>query len=310
MRFLGPSVNFLSACVVLLLSARAANAGYTFSSFDLPGARQTTASGINNQGQIVGQAVIGLDVGFLYSGGTFTIINGASAGGINDAGQIVGFTSDVPGPATGYLYDNGTYTPIAVPGASSTYAYGINNSGQIVGHNTVGSDTLGFVRTSGIFETISFPGLESPSAINDAGQIVGDASSQTGNAGFLYANGAITPIAVPNFDNTFALGINDAGVVVGTYRNFGNGGANTGFILNDGVFTTLEVPGAFATVATGINDLGQVVGWYQNDDLSIHSFLATPVATPEAPTLAFFVLGLVAVGLRGVRVARHAQRCR
>jgi hypothetical protein len=47
-------------------------------------------------------------------------------------GRIVDFCSDVP-PAQGFLFDNGVYTTIDAPGASTTIPFGINNRGQIVG---------------------------------------------------------------------------------------------------------------------------------------------------------------------------------
>ena len=80
-------------------------------------------------------------VGFLPSG-TY----GAEAFGINDAGQIVGAYVDANHLMHGYIYSNGTYTILDDPSAGTngpypqsggstggTQAFGINNSGQIVG---------------------------------------------------------------------------------------------------------------------------------------------------------------------------------
>jgi probable HAF family extracellular repeat protein len=54
-----------------------ADAVYSFTTIDVPGATDTSAWGINDSGQIVGYhiGVDGLDHGFLYSGGAFTTIN-------------------------------------------------------------------------------------------------------------------------------------------------------------------------------------------------------------------------------------------
>jgi hypothetical protein len=93
---------------------------------------------VNNAGQIVGTFrnstpdIEGSLHGFLDVGGTFTQIavpGATSASGINDAGQIVGTAN-----GHGYLLDSdGTFIQIDVPGAIATNASGINDAGQIVG---------------------------------------------------------------------------------------------------------------------------------------------------------------------------------
>jgi probable HAF family extracellular repeat protein len=69
-----------------------------------------------------------------------------------------------------------TFTNIDVPGAASTYAYGINNSGQVVGNYLVHNiDDHGFLYSAGNFTTIDFAGayITQPYGINDRGEIVG-----------------------------------------------------------------------------------------------------------------------------------------
>ena len=68
---------------------------------------------------------------------TFKTINfpGASAtapAGINARGQIVGFY-DHSGGVSGFLLDDGDFTPIDVPDSVDTRAIGINGHGDIVG---------------------------------------------------------------------------------------------------------------------------------------------------------------------------------
>jgi hypothetical protein len=57
---------------------------------------------------------------------SFTTLDGAEAYGITDSGQTIEWSPVVGG---GVLNADGSFTPINVPGASSTVAYGINNSG-------------------------------------------------------------------------------------------------------------------------------------------------------------------------------------
>jgi hypothetical protein len=58
---------------------------------------------------------------------------------------------------------------------------------------------------------------------------------------------------VPGASFTYAIDVNNSGVVVGRYAD-ANG--THGFVLNQGVFTSIDFPGAVLTVAHGINDLG------------------------------------------------------
>ncbi len=81
--------------------------------------------------------------------------------------------------------------------------------------------------------------------------------------GFLEFGGSFTTIDVPGASDTEALGINNAGQVVGS-GYYGDAGDH-GFLESAGSFTTIDVPGASDTEAYGINDAGQVVGYYYED---------------------------------------------
>src|SRR5438552_1119976 len=63
----------------------------------------------------------------------------AIALGINASGQIVGSYYDAAYIHHGFLYDQGGYTPLDVPGSNYTHASGINASGQIVGYYFAGA---------------------------------------------------------------------------------------------------------------------------------------------------------------------------
>jgi uncharacterized membrane protein len=133
---------------------------FTFTTIDVPGV-PTSATGINDTGQIVG-TFFGGTHGYLLSGGTFTTIDvpGASftsARGINGPGQIVGAFQDATG-FHGYLLSGGTFTTIDVPGASSTEANGINDTGQIIGTYSDAAGTHGYLLSGGTFTTIDVPG--------------------------------------------------------------------------------------------------------------------------------------------------------
>src|SRR5205085_2168968 len=78
-------------------------------------------------------------------------------------------------------------------------------------------------------------------------------------------------IDVPGAISTQALGINDAGLIVG---NFSDGTTVHGFLDAAGSFTTIDVPGASSTIANGINDAGQIVGFFV-DNSGEHGFVDT-----------------------------------
>jgi uncharacterized membrane protein len=121
-----------------------------------PGSIDSTVSGINSAGDMVGGALNGTetaDIGWLLKGGVFTVINYPGLVfteplAVNDSDEIVGYycaqsfdDCQDAGPYLGFLYKNGTYTTIAVPGMPVTYLYGINNKGEISGEY---EDTNGY----------------------------------------------------------------------------------------------------------------------------------------------------------------------
>ncbi len=71
------------------------------------------------------------------------------ATGINDNGVVVGYYDQAPvtgannipvTPVVGFTYSNGVYTSYSIPGVTETELFAINNSGQVVGYE---SDTMG-----------------------------------------------------------------------------------------------------------------------------------------------------------------------
>ena len=127
-----------------------------------------------------------------------------TATGINDQNEIVGFT----GAGHAFYDIAGTFTDFTWPGATSTWAEGVNASGQIVGYarnisiGMAGGNIVGYLYDQGNFTTISDPLASTAQGlgtfaqdINDAGQIVGyyDATAG-GRHGFIYNNGTYTTL--------------------------------------------------------------------------------------------------------------------
>jgi probable HAF family extracellular repeat protein len=200
--------------------------------------------------------------------------------GVNNAGDAVGEYIGSDYTQHGFLFSGGEFTTIDVPDAPYwTIAYGINDSGEIVGAysaqpvcNCVDDVSVyGFVYSGGQFSTIDIGLFETrPVAINNNGAIVGYYHDRGGDVedaerGFLLADGNLTLIDAPGGGplsqvGTIASGVNDTGTVVGSFYD---GTGNHGFRWVDGSLTTVDHPDApGATWADGINGDGKVVGYY------------------------------------------------
>ena len=211
--------------------------------------------------------------------------------GINNLGQIVG-SGGFPSQATLFLYTNGIFTSIQVPGYTYAAAYGVNNAGQVVGS---AGNNIGFVDTDGQFTFISYPGASETAlfGINDAGEIIG--GSDRGS--FLYRSGQFIPLSF------HAMGINNAGTIVG--------GDN--ILKPNGILTSIDLLGAQVQNlnAFSINDAGQIVGVFCCDTTGArHGFLATPV--PEPADILLLASGIAAISLvsRGLKRVKHTQTSR
>ena len=261
----------------------------------------TAATGINNNGQIVGSyGYVPFGQGFLYSAGAYVTLDyntanppafGTNITGINDAGEIVGF--DYYGGWRAFVYTAGVYTPLDGPLGPTSYteALGINNAGQILGY-TAGPSPLTWVYSGGTYSIITGPSgavWDLGTGINNFGQIVGyytDSSNHT--YGFFYNGSSYTTLNDPLATNgTFATGINDRGQIVGYYLD--SSFQDHGFLYSGGTYSTLNDPvgasGPYTgTFAYGINNAGQIVGTYTDTSGVQHGFLANPVQVSIAQT--------------------------
>jgi hypothetical protein len=169
------------------------------------------------------------------------------------------------------------YADFSFPGARTTLAEGINNSGDIFG--AVEEPDSSFLYQGGNYSL--FPGIvsisnngmilfNSPSGpaiffnemvtpVNAPGAVI--AINNKGSvlvSGGLQSGSTFSPVNFPGSVSTTLRGINDLDEVVGSYVLNGT----HGFLYSAGVYTTIDFPGAVRSDAYAINNNGEIVGNY------------------------------------------------
>jgi len=268
-----------------------------FTSIDFPGATLTTARGINNHGDIVGayritpprHALLIRQGQFIPLAPTSILgTNASEAFSINDRGDVVGDLVGDDGFTHGFLLSGGVVTTLDFPGATDTFAFGINESGRVVGYwdlldaNGNLLENHGFIWNKGVFTEVNFSGSVDSIlvGINARGDLVGEWDSGVSSP---IGHGFVCPkqrqcfsfdVPVPGATVTQPDDINARGQIAGGYVD--GVGVLHGFLVVGANFTSLDFPGATATIAWGINSAGQIVGRYAAADGSNHGFLAQP----------------------------------
>ena len=184
-----------------------------------------------------------------------------------------------PARSTGSSDISFTFGMIDFPGQMYSAAYGVNDSGKIVG--TYGAELVGggegyssFLLEGTKFTKIAYPGAvwTGTNSINDSGAIVGDYGvTLTDEQGFELAGGTYTTINYPGAQSTSLACINQSGDIAGVWED--SNGVYHGFLLSQGVFTSFDPPGATLTGPFGINKTDEIVGYYGTADGDSHGFL-------------------------------------
>ena len=281
----------------------AGGAGSVMDLGSLSGVSISEATGVNDSGQIAGSSDLSLSAyqyhPFLYSNGHMTDLgtlpgyDGGKALGINKAGQVVGdsFTLSsfgTPNLYHAFLYSNGTMTDMGIPTQSEATA--INDKGQVTGTFADASNfSHVFIYDHGTLTDLGPLTGVAAKAINNNGQIVGIWN----NDAFLYTNGSFKDLGGlpgPGPTQTYALGINDAGTIVGyTYASSGDPLGFRAFVSYDDQrlidLNSLISPASGWTIrrAFAISQNGQIVaaGGLNRDD-NDEALLLTPVPDGDA----------------------------
>jgi hypothetical protein len=292
--------SMLAMAVLAISGSAVASAQYKFTKIDIPKSIGTSALGISNKNEVVGQYVpfqSNQNLGFWrtndvpaiwhyplsdpkgdgYYTGANSIDSGRIVVGAYETASSVNGISDV-----GMFLNGGTYFDFTVNGCRSTVVNGINDRGETAGSCFLptSDDVIGWfsTRLTGVV-TFRCPGSSETYAyaINNARSIVGLCVTSSGEHGYLRdAQGNFVAIDFPNAYATFANGISDTGVISGTFQD--SSMTHHGFIFSSGIFVQVDVPGASSTYVNQINKHGHFVGSYDDPKTGHgYGFLAKPI---------------------------------
>lgn len=285
-------LSLIAMCVGLFVhqaKAGAASSTYPYTVTVIPGlppAYETEfqPQAINDNGEITGADNIPnvSDAhAFLWSNNTYTdlgsLINskGSLADyswpyAINSSGEVVGISAVGLNKTThartfhAVIFHVGSKpTDLGVLNGTQSFAYGVNDSGQVVGNILLADHTTrAFLYQNKKLTNLGAPipnGTSSAAAINKYGLIVGGADFTGGYHAFTYSGGRWTDLGAFGLtgSTTFANAVNSAGWIVGWFKN-ANGGHGY-FLYKNGQMTDLRFPAVSEFGGLGINDLGHII---------------------------------------------------
>lgn len=310
-----PSQNLLKSAAAVVPDMTTSTTGFTMTDLG-----EGCAYGINSKGKIVGVVWTQLE-GYPHAYFWLMPNEGKDLGSIgypefscaidiNELGQVVGFGKDpVTMQSRGFLWsDKGGMVDLGTSGEPDqskppkemySYAFGINNKGEIVGE----VDNYAFLRTnkSGMVLLNTLEPLwkwwNTAWDINDYGLIVGSSGDindseeiRVYRAKLWTDVGEVVDLGtILERQYSVALGINDKGEIVGGCNNItenpreriGDGfdPSNVAFIWTEknkmSQLPALVDGYAGIASANAINDLGQVVGWSYTAEGKVHAVVWT-----------------------------------
>jgi RHS repeat-associated protein len=234
---------------------------------------------------------------------------GATASDVNESGDLSGYFS-MNGQTHGFRYSNGAFDDIGSLHGGLTYAWGIDEAGDVVGSswvpNSVVDNTVRRLGHAIIWNQI----LSDPVDLNEyvepsSGWVLHSASDISDNGRYIVGTGEIngvlrafrldtttgTIVEVSNFPgDAYGEAVNNNGDVAGTGHNADNT-TQAGFIYTDQLgFRKLNdiidpASGWNIEVLNGINEDGDVVGWGDFQGQRPRAMRVHQIVTPQQACL-------------------------
>jgi probable HAF family extracellular repeat protein len=253
---------------------------------------RTFARSVNDSGQVAGYSDLStgaLTLGWRYTSSTGFVPLGlppdfvsgySNPYGINNVGHVVGDVSGVR--AFRWSEGTGMVTLPTLPGGANSFAYAVNDGGQVAGSSGMtGAPSQRVARWSAA-NTIEDLGLPIGRmvgfgrAINNSGQLAVSAADSLGDSrGYLYTDvSGYRDLGSLGGYRVEAWGINDAGHLVGSSALPG-GNVVHAFVWSEatGMQDLGALPGSSYSQAYAINNLDVIVGESLVAESVFHAFL-------------------------------------
>lgn len=275
----------LAAACALLSTLSSASAAPRYTGIDLGtlGGSSSAPTGLNEQGDVVGNSLIAGDAayhGFFFDGSRLQDLGeSVQPAAVNDRDEVAG-QFFVDGVSRGFVYRAGTFNDVgslAGP-AGSSFLTAINAAGHAAGHSqtAAGPQTCVVYDGSALVDIGSLGTGCRSRAINESGVVTGDNRIPgVGFHAFVAHRGSMRDIGTLGGSSSSGRGINAAGTIVGTSTTAA--GYARAFVYRGGALIELGVlPGGETSqtgaVARDINPREQIVGssGVANDD--VHAF--------------------------------------
>ena len=184
---------------------------------------------------------------------------------INRAGAVVGnYVNNGTGVITGFMDANGTFTDIAPPGATTTIASGLSDTGKICGYyNDSAGKQHGFLLVGGTYSTYDVPGALSTACIgiNNTGQFTVQAVDSSNHLhGYIHTAGSLREIAFAGASYTAVYRLNNKGQVAAEWVSTAGVGHGGVYDSAKAAYYTIDDPGKTATGILGIDDRAMLTG--------------------------------------------------
>lgn len=204
----------------------------------------------------------------LFSGGAradFVILDVPGSQGTYPrgiSGGVVAGTTQFSSPTSwtnqGFLYQNGKYSLVSVPGSTSTSIFAMDGS-TVAGTYVDSSNVLhGFFSNGQTFTTVDYPGAKSTVVMGISGStVVGYYDTTHYPSGFIYDGKQFTTFNYPGAYATILTGISGKSIL-GSYSTSTSDG---NFLYQNGKFGDASLPGLPSSEIMGFNG-NLSVGFY------------------------------------------------